>query len=44
MITNEEIRKCWYVLKGMLEMWDYSEIKAADLVEFMDKLESEIKD
>jgi len=42
-MSNEEIAKCWSVLKAMLTMWGYSELQASDLVEFMEALEVNIQ-
>jgi len=42
-MSNEEIAKCWRVLKAMLELWGYSDLQASDLVEFMNTLEQEIQ-
>jgi hypothetical protein len=43
-MSNEEIAKCWNVLKAMLSLWGYSDLQASDLVEFMQTLEQTIQD
>jgi len=41
-MSNEEIARCYRVLKRILKQWDAFSLEASDVVELMDALEEEL--